>query len=497
MYQYGLNFGDNSTVSRQTTINQQIKKKQKRNNAMRNYIFFIVFLLSGSAFSQNSLDSILTLGEYLGYVKTYHPIVKQANLIINESEAKLLKARGAFDPKLEVDYDRKKFKNTEYYDKLKAAFKMPTWYGVEFKANFEENTGDFLNPEFSVPTEGLYSAGVSVSLARGFLINDRMAMLKQAKLFTQQAKADQQLLVNQILYEASITYFKWLKSYRNKQVYNSFLTNAKLRFDGIKASYREGERAAIDTLEARLALNTRKLDLEKARITYVKSSLELSNFLWLNDNTPVEIKESINPDTQTVTLIDDVLKVTGFDSEGFDVDTHPKLRSLDFKYESLELNKRLRQNMLLPQIDLQYNFLSQTPDEVGTFNTQNYKAGLNISFPLFLRKERGNLRLAKLKLQDLEFEIVTTRVALKNKIDAVTQEIDSYVLQNELTEELVNDYQVMLQAEERKFFLGESSLFLVNSREAKLIENTIKAIDLENKYFKTKASLFNIMANLL
>jgi outer membrane protein TolC len=324
-----------------------------------------------------------------------------------------------------------------------------------------------------------------------------MAMLKQDKLFTQQAQVDQQLLVNEILYEAAITYFKWLKSYRNKEVYNSFLSNAEIRFEGIKSSFREGERAAIDTLEARLTLNTRKLDLEKARIKLVKSSLELSNFLWLNDNTPVELKETMIPDTETVNFIDDVLQVTGFDSEDFDVEAHPKLRSLAFKNQSLQLNRRLKQNMLLPQIDLQYNFLSQTPDQTGTFNTQNYKSGVNISFPLFLRKERGDLRLAKLKLQDIEFEISTTRVTLKNKINAVTQEIESYVLQNKLTEELVSDYQVMLQAEERKFFLGESSLFLVNSREAKLIENKIKAIDLENKYFKTKASLFNIMANLL
>lgn len=464
---------------------------------MRNYLYFIIFLFCGVTYAQNSLDSIMTLSEYLGYVKTYHPIVKQANLIINESEAKLLKARGAFDPKLEVDYDRKKFKNTEYYDKLNATFKIPTWYGVEFKANFEENTGEFLNPEFSVPTDGLYSAGVSVSLARGFLINERMAMLKQAKLFTQQAKADQQLLVNEILYEASLTYFNWLKSYRNREVYRSFLSNADMRFEGIKKSYRAGEKAAIDTLEARLTLNNRKLQLEKARIKYVKSTLELSNFLWLNDNTPVEVRENILPDTATVAIIDDVLQVTGFDSEDFDVDAHPKMRSLDFKYESLQLNRRLKRNMLLPQIDLQYNFLTQTPDNVGTFNSANYKSGVNISFPLFLRKERGDLRLAKLKLQDIEFEMSTTRVTLKNKIDAVTQEIESYNLQNQLTEELVADYQVMLQAEERKFFLGESSLFLVNSRESKLIENTIKAIDLENKYFKTKASLFNIMANLL
>ena len=52
----------------------------------------------------------------------------------------------------------------------------------------------------------------------------------------------------------------------------------------------------------------------------------------------------------------------------------------------------------------------------------------------------------------------------------------------------------MLSAEERKFFLGESSLFLVNSREAKLIDSKLKAIELENSFFKTKANLFNVLA---
>ena len=155
---------------------------------MRVFILGILLFVSGIISAQDT-TSVISLAEYLGYVKTYHPIVKQANLIINESEAKLMKARGAFDPKLEVDYDRKKFKNTEYYDKLNASFKIPTWYGVELKGNFEENDGFYLNPEATVPEDGLYSVGVSVSVAQGFLANKRMTMLKQGKLFVKQAKA--------------------------------------------------------------------------------------------------------------------------------------------------------------------------------------------------------------------------------------------------------------------------------------------------------------------
>ena len=458
-------------------------------------VFIVSLLLSCSSlmYSQDS-TSVLSLAEYLGYVKSFHPIVKQANLIINESEAKLLKARGAFDPKLEVDYDRKKFKNTEYFDRLNASFKIPTWFGVEFKGNMEENTGEFLSREAFVPDGGLYSAGVSVPVARGLLTNKRMAMLRQSRLYVKQAQADRLLLVNQILFDATVTYFNWLRTYNEKRVYEDFLSNAQIRFDGIKKSYEVGDKPAIDTLEARITLNNRRLNLEKSRIKFVKSSLELSNFLWLNDNTPIEIEDQIIPDINTFDSIDVTLNTSGLDIESFNIENHPKLQSLDFKFRSLTIEKRLKRNNLLPQIDLEYNFLSETPEVVRSFSTSAYKSGVNVSFPLFLRKERGDLRLAKIKLQNTEFDIQNTRVSLRNKIDAINQELDSYVLQNDYTDIIVNDYSTMLSAEERKFFLGESSLFLVNSRESKLIDAKLKAIEIENSFFKTKANLFNVLA---
>ncbi|WP_298534616.1 TolC family protein [uncultured Algibacter sp.] len=468
---------------------------------MRLLILNILLLLSSTLWAQDSFPvfgkdstSVISLSEYLGYVKAFHPIVKQANLIITESEAKLMKSRGAFDPKLEVDYDRKKFKNTEYYDKLNAAFKIPTWYGIELKGNFEENTGVFLNPESSVPADGLYSVGVSVSVAKGLLTNRRMAMLKQAKMFVNQAKADRQLLVNNILFDATVSYFNWLKTYNEKRVFEDFLDNAQMRFDGIKKSYEVGDKPAIDTLEARITLNNRKLNLEKSRIKFIKSSLELSNYLWLNENTPIEINDGVIPDINIFKTIDNTLNTSILDIENMNLDEHPKLKSLDYKFQSLNVEKRLKMNNLLPQIDLQYNFLSETPESINSFNSSNYKSGVNISFPLFLRKERGDLKLAKIKLQDTQYEIQSAKVALKNKINAINQELESFLLQNDYTEIIVEDYDKMLTAEERKFFLGESSLFLVNSRESKLIDAKLKAISIENDFFNTKANLFNVLA---
>jgi len=196
---------------------------------------FYIFLLLFSFLNGQSKDSVLlNFNEYMGYVKKYHPIAKQAELTLATGQANLLRARGAFDPKIEVNYNTKKFKGTNYYDQLNAVFKIPTWYGVTLKGAFEQSEGSFLNSEDTLPEDGLFSAGVSLSLGQGLWINDRMATLKKAKYFREQSKADRDLLVNEILYNAALSYFNWLQAYNEITIFNTFLANAKIRFEGVK-----------------------------------------------------------------------------------------------------------------------------------------------------------------------------------------------------------------------------------------------------------------------
>lgn len=462
---------------------------------MGRHIFFLIVMFMTSALHGQEADTlVLNFREYLGYVKKYHPVAKQAELNIDIGQANLMKARGGFDPKIEVDYDRKEFKGIEYYDELNATFKIPTWYGIELKGNFEQNDGEFLDPSLSVPTDGLYSAGVSVSLGRGSWINERMATLKQAKFFREQTRADRDLLVNQILFEASLAYFDWLQAYKDTEIFRNFLTNAQIRFEGIRKSALAGDIASIDTVEAKIAVQNRALGLEQAKVRMIKAALDLSNFLWLNDNIPVEIQPNVIPDIYVEEDIDVTLEILGKPLDSFTLQNHPKLKSLDFKIDGLRVDKRLKTNRLLPQIDLEYNFLTETPELINSFEPEEYKGGVTFRLPLFLRKERGDLKLAKFKLQDAEFERDNAEVQIQNKILGIYRELESFDSQNVLIDDIVNDYQTLLTAEERKFSFGESSLFLINSRESSLIDAELKQNEVQNKYFTAKAKLFNSLA---
>jgi len=435
----------------------------------------------------------LSLEEFLGIVKTHHPLLKQANLALSDAQAKLLKARGAFDPKIELDNNKKEFKGTTYFNQLNAAFKIPSWYGIEFKAAVEDNYGNYLNPQYYTADQKLYQVGAEVSLAKGLLINERMATLKQAKLYKQQAKAENQLAVNELLYEATNAYFNWLKSYKEQLIFGEFTLNAMNRLNSIEKSVTLGERPPIDITEAKIAYNSRKLSQEKARLNYIKAGLALSNYLWI-DEVPVELKKEMIPDINTLNKVESVLAIDGFSLESLALESHPKLRSLTYKKETLQVEKRLQLNNLLPTINVQYNFLNQSSDIINNLNPTNYKAGLTFQMPLFLRKERANLQLATIKLQSVEWDQLQTKLSLKNKISAIVTEIESYSNQLLINKEIVSDYQKLLSGEERKFELGESALFYIITRESKLIESKLKEIDAEYTLLVSKSKLFNVIS---
>ena len=178
----------------------------------------------------------------------------------------------------------------------------------------------------------------------------------------------------------------------------------------------------------------------------------------------------------------------------FTVDNHPKILALRLKMDQLEVDRQLKGNKLLPKIEASYDAISPDWNNGNSYKLSDYKAGVSFSIPLFLRKERGDLKLAQIKLQDAEYDILATSLAIENKVKAIFNEIDSYTVQNDITQEIVEDSQRMLNAEERKFELGDSSLFLLNSRENKLIEASLKRLEVGMKLLSSKARLFNSLA---
>lgn len=462
-------------------------------------LFLLLFSLNLQA--QNTVSETtspqkmeFTFNEYLGYVKKFHPLVKTANLEINKAQATLMAARGAFDPKIEVDFDKKQFKDTEYYSILNSSFKIPTWYGIEIKAGFDQNEGYYLNPENTVPNAGLTSLGISVPLGQGLFINQRMADLRKAKMQMQLGQAERKLQAIAVLYDASVAYFNWKKNYEEVQMYSQYNTNAETRYKAVQSLIKQGDKRAIDSVEAGISFKSRQLSLENSKLKLLKAKLDLSNFLWLDNSIPMELSEALFPELQIENTIQETLKTNDLLADNFSIENHPKISALETKIDMLEVDRKLKANALLPKIDLSYSYLSE-PQYIDSYKFENYKVGINFSYPIFLRKERGGLKLTQYKIQETTNSLNLERLQLSNKIKAQKEVITSLDKQRLMASDLVNNYKTMLQSEERLFTFGESSLFLINSRESSLITAQLTAIALRNEFFISNSELYKIMAN--
>lgn len=148
---------------------------------------------------------------------------------------------------------------------------------------------------------------------------------------------------------------------------------------------------------------------------------------------------------------------------------------------------------MLPKLDLKYNQLGKGYDMASALTKpyfeNNYRWGISFSMPLRLSKGRGGYRLAKLKIEETRLEQQYKQTAIRNKVYQYHQQLSSLHRQLETSRRLYENCRQLQLAEERKFMNGESTLFLVNSRETKTLEAAIKYTELGVKYNKTAAAL--------
>ncbi len=458
------------------------------------FLSFICFLLIGSeAFSQKDSSIRFDFSSFLRIVKLHHPVVKQAQLLVDNALANNMFARGEFDPKLFYAFENKFFNSKNYYDISNGGVQIPTWYGIDFKMGVENSFGDFLNPQQATPINGLIYSQVSLPLLQGLVIDERRATLKKARIFQQMSELEKTIAVNELLFNAGKSYWDWQLAFSNLRVLENAKIIAEQRFIAVKKTAEFGDRPYIDTVESLIQLQERILSLQQAQYEYQSKSILLSNFLWTDDNIPVELKENITPEyyvdvdsVRNVAMEKIIVDVDSF------IESHPELQNYRYKLNQSEIDRKLKQDKLKPKLNVNYSPLYRNFNGLyGSFN--DYKWGLSAAFPLFLRKERADLKSAKLKITNLQLETFQKRVGLINKIKRKQIEYGNYLNQFDLYSNTVYNYRNLWTSEKKLFDSGESSLFMINSREMSYLNAQLK---LNEILTKTKYAMLELVYSL-
>ncbi|MBX2904712.1 MAG: TolC family protein [Taibaiella sp.] len=467
-------------------------KRNMQVERVRNRMVILLLLLTCTVCPVFANDTARVLGknDVLNIVRTYHPVVLQAGIRVSRAEADIQAARGGFDPTVGAGLDRKTFDGKLYYNYFNPEVNIPTWYGIELKGGIEEVRGERVTTETTLGKTSY--AGVKVPV-NSLFFDKRRAALRQAQALKQQTEAERRQAVNDVIYEALSAYWNWVREYMVYRVIKEAVTVNEERFRFVRTEYEQGARPAIDTTEALAQLQAFYVQESEAWMSFQNAGNDLANFLWLENAEPVSWSASVIPDTI------DAVRVIG-DNEYpalaeliAAVPSHPKLAGMESKINVLEIERKLKAQSLTPKLSLSGNVLNKgyalPPSMTTPFLENNHKVGIDFSMPLFLREARGAYRAAGFKLQETHLEQSNVALQIENKVRSYYNEFIALNRQVSLFEGAYNSYVRLFQGERLKFSVGESSLFLLNTRENKLLESARKLAELRTKRHKALAGL--------
>ncbi len=439
-------------------------------------IFILFFCFYNTISSAQTDSKILTYNEYIANILMFHPIAKQADIKLRRAIAEFFTAEGNLDPTLEASLNEKNFDDKLYYRKFNAKVVVPTQYGLDFVAGYENTTGNFLNPENSTDRFGLWHLGVEVNILQGLIINERSIAFDQAEIFQDLAVSERAILINKLLYSASLSYLIWQEFVAFEAVLLENKILAEQYYRDTKATYLGGEKTAMDTLEAYILLQDTENLIQKNGIRLLKAKQDIENYIWL-DHLPVGLQANTQPE-------DYQNKIFQFATDR-DINNslakHPELLEKINKQSYLETAQKLKREKLKPKLKLKYNPLIGMSDDGNVYNFTNYKLGANLSFPFFRRTERAEIEKGLIKLEEIALDIDNKKNELQNKIESSLEQQANLRAQIALLSKNVAGYKRLLELEGEKFRFGESTFFILNKRQEKYIDGQLKLIDLEIK----------------
>ena len=433
--------------------------------------------------------AVLSLDELYKQILENHPMARQAYLLSENARQQLRLSRGFFDPKIKSDYDTKEFKASDYYTHWKSELKVPVWIGgIDLKAGYEQNTGINLSPENDTDSgNGLPYVGISVPIGRGMFIDERRATLKQAVIFEEIAEAERVKMLNKLILQVAKDYWGWYFYYNQFLAQERGFEIATFFFKSVKTQVELGDLAPIDSVEAKITMQQREIDLREATVQLENARLTLSNHIWGPDSEPLELPENIAPANRPWEYENpqslEELKM-------FALENHPELLKIRLKNEQLMVERRLAREMLKPKLNVDYNFLNRSQTEFNSvLLTENYKLGVRFEMPIFLRKERAKLQQVNIKIDQNSLERRQAEREIMNHLNTRFNTLLTLNEQLQLQTEMVENYRIMVRGERQKFRAGESSVFYINVRENKLIEAEVKLYKMRYNFAKSIAEL--------
>lgn len=461
----------------------------------KNKILVVLFVINFICLSLSSQNGI-TYNEFITTIKNNHPLIERAQNISIQGNYLVNAARGSYDPTINSNYENKFFNSKNYFSLLHAEVKQPIFTNQYITAGYDYGQGNFLDPSDVTSPTGTPYIGVEASILQGLLFDKRRAEVLKAKEYKKYYEAEKNQLVNQLLFEASGHFAEWSFAEKELHLYEYFLNLANNRYAALVVLSNIGEKAAVDTIEASLLYQSRFLEYQSVKLDNQKMQNKVLTFSWKDELNPMIYDTSL--------IIKDSLEFYFKQAESLAANemqlgdwVNPTITKYSAIQNIVGIEKRLKGELIKPKLDVKYNFLPSNANPYFTdYSTSNYKWGAKFSMPLFLRSSRNEFKIAKLNYKNSGYELTNKQNEIELKMKLINQAI--FILRDQVSfaEKNVRYSKQLLEAEKLKFESGESSLFLLNTRETKWLESELKLAEYRTKFIKAVFELVYVKGSI-
>lgn len=446
--------------------------------------------------AQSARTAPLTIEEVLARIELTHPLLRATGLERAQARAKILKALGAWEPKLknEVEVDRFQTYNltnaSGVPNTLTAGYsdtflKIGHPYGLEAFTGIRNGFGDCTaisgeGPSFTCgagtgpvafPTDNelFYTQqniifGGSMNLLRGFMINDEYAAFQQAELAGPQAEVKVAQKRQDLYLAGAVQYWDWQVAAKQADVVKRTLAVAEDRYHMVEGKAKSGAVAPIDVVEAREEVQRRREATIAAQRKVEYEQYKLALFLWENGE-PVTPRPEWAPEFQGETPLPSEEDVAAFKVEA--TEDRPEVRDLYIEAKLNNIELKLAKNNLLPKLTLDGGPAVGGIYWIGGFG---YHFGARFSMPLFNRAARGKVLYAEAQQQRLAYKQIYTEkqvaIDVDNWLSAIVRARDRV----KAATGALRLAKTLEEGERARFNMGATSVLFVNLRERAVVE---------------------------
>ncbi len=399
----------------------------------------------------------------------YETIARQKRL-----ENRDLYHLGDLDYESFAKYDYKEYPASEgeFYN---IGIKKPLETGIDLSLSYRKAEGVQEYNNIKTGDEGEVLLGVNiplVSVLKGTnqrQLNIDTATLQKEILEYQSKDNLRHLYFNVLMEYAKVLYYKSIT-----RLQEELLQKAKERMKLIESKITAGSLPKISLVEAKQQVINREQSLLNSLNDYTASMESFTQYLDISRSTFEELYDLIDINTMDFDTL--VLDTLLDEASEYRYD----LKQYDIKIQQLLLQQKQTGLLNLPQVDLSMYGVHDFKYDEG------YKISLDLSFPLERRKYDAKNLENKQHILENEMAREKILIAIKTRLRNIVNACDTYLQNLSSSHEEIDLLEQLEKAENTKYRLGSSNLFILNQREMLTLKVKKKAL-----YYKYRLYLLH------